>query len=393
MRRLNILFFIPNLTKRGGGIFQYSLRVLESLRNSQHHIVVLGNSEYERLKEQFADCEQITIEKLQFTPFERLCNKLRRVSGALHREFSVFPEFPENTISPALLKKYQIDFIHSPTQSFPIGQVPFVFTLHDVQELHMPENFSPLEREVRAQNNRLGCENAMHIIVSYEHVKQDLIRFFNIPEERIEVVFIGTSDHQLQTRENAVNDFDKFMLYPAATWPHKNHIQLIRAFEKAKSRHPEITDYRLIFTGHLTPYAEEITAYLKTSKVSEDVKFKGVVSEGELKALYHRAAAVVVPTRYEAGSFPLMEALVQHIPVICSNVTSLPETMGDAKFVFDPDDIDDMADKIYKILVDQSFRAQSIHNAQKQSQKLLNPSLGKAFDDMYNKLAKQLKKD
>lgn len=383
MRKLNILFYIPYLSRRDGGIFQYSMRVLEALRKSQHNLIVLNDTECDLLAERFRDSDNITVVKVNFSLPFKISNKFRQLSEALHQTISFFPEINQQTLPNSFLSKYQIDLIHSPTQAFTTNKTPFIFTLHDVQELHMPGNFSPLERELRARNNRIGCERAARIVVSYGHVKEDLIRYFQFPQDRIDVIFIGTSDNVLPIRNNALHDFDNFILYPAATWPHKNHLNLIKAFEKAKADHPEFKEFRLVCTGHKTGYITQIEHYLADSDVSEDIEFKGVVSDEELKHLYSRAAAVVVPTKYEAGSFPLMESLVQQIPVICSNVTSLPETIEDRAFVFDPDDANEMAEKIFRIACDRGFRERNVHNAQRVRIRLIDVDLVTEFDAIY----------
>ncbi len=383
MKKLNILFYIPYLSRRDGGIFQYSMRVIEALRESQNNLIVLNDTEFEMLTRRFDASDNITVVKQNLSLPFKISNKFRQLSEALHETISFFPEINRQTLPNSFLRKYQIDLIHSPTQAFTTNKTPFIFTLHDVQELHMPGNFSPLERELRARNNRIGCERADRIVVSYNHVKKDLVLFFQFPKDRIDVVFIGTSDNGLPIRENAVDDFEKFLLYPAATWPHKNHLNLIRAFEKAKSQQSEFKDYRLVCTGHKTDHMTQIEGLLAQSDAAGDIEFKGVVSDEELKKLYSRAAAVVVPTKYEAGSFPLMEALVQQIPVICSNVTSLPETIDDPAFVFDPDNTEEMAEKIVKIACNREFREKNIRNAERVRERLIDVELAKEFDSIY----------
>lgn len=383
MKKLNILFYIPYLSRRDGGIFQYSMRVLEALRKSQHRFIVLNNTEFNMLTGRFADSDNIKIVKLKFSIPLKISNKFRQLSHVMQNTISFSGEPNQQTLPDSFLRKHQIDLIHSPTQAFTTNKTPFIFTLHDVQELHMPENFSPREREIRARNNRIGCELAERIVVSYNHVKDDLIRFFNFPADRIDVVFIGTSDNGLTVRENAVDDFDNFILYPAATWPHKNHLNLISAFEKAKANYPELGDFRLVCTGHKTDFMAQIERHLAQTDMAKEIDFKGVVSDEELKKLYSRAAAVVVPTKYEAGSFPLMEALVQQIPVVCSNVTSLPETIDDTDFIFDPDNPEEMAEKIYRIACDQDFRKKNVLNAQRVRGRLIDVDLVNDFDSIY----------
>lgn len=381
-----ILYYIPDLSRKDGGIFQYSMKVLEELRDSKRNIVVYNSDDYNYLAGRFKDAQNITIVQSSTGYFHRIKNKLKRLSVSVNKELRFMPVFSEETIPTKVLKKYKIKIIHSPTQSFPRNNIPFIFTLHDVQELHLPEFFTPHEREQRARNNRLGCAKASRIVVSYNHVKQDLIKFFNLPPEIIDVVFIGSPDPELEVRENTLTSGKKYILYPAATWPHKNHLNLIKAFILARQNHPDFGEYKLVCTGHQTEHFKQIALLISESGIDEYIEFKGLVSDNELKDLYQNTTAVVVPTKYEAGSFPLMESLVQNIPVICSNVTSLPETIEDENFVFDPNDIPEMSDKIYRITCDPKYREANVKLSLQLRPKLIERKLAATFDEIYNKV-------
>lgn len=94
--------------------------------------------------------------------------------------------------------------------------------------------------------------------------------------------------------------------------------------------------------------------------VSDNFHFLGIVEDSILYSLYKGAHGVVVPTLYEAGSFPVMESILLHRPVVCSNVTSLPETMGASEFIFDPSNIPQLADLIFKLSEDDEFRERNL---------------------------------
>ena len=133
----------------------------------------------------------------------------------------------------------------------------------------------------------------------------------------------------------------KYVLYPAATWKHKNHISLIKSLRKLRDEGIEID---LVSTGNRTEYFKTIQSVIDELDLSEVVHFLGIVSEEELIGLYKNARLVVIPTLYEAGSGPLYESMRYGIPVVCSNVTSLPETVGKNEFVFNPNNLEEMTD-------------------------------------------------
>ncbi len=385
--KLNILFYIPRVTQQQGGVYNYAIRILDALISTQHQVYVLNFTEPANLKARYSKYDNIIVISEQPSFAEKLKFKFLRVIKLLEPEFPSLTNFKPQTSIDVLCRKYKIDIIHSPHQGYPNQScTKLIFTLHDLQELYMPENFSPLQREVRAKSNRIGYEIAAGIIVSYDHVKRDVMKYFGVNSTNVYPLFIGASDNSLIPRmENP--DFDEieypYLLYPAATWPHKNHKSLIRAFRILQTRHPKSEKLRLICTGHKTEYFNELVQFISENQLEAFIEFKGVVSDSELKALYQQCLAVVVPTRYEAGSFPLMEAIAQAIPVICSNVTSLPETIADDRFTFDPDNVDDIADKMKKIAFDKTYRENNISNSLKIRNTVMNQPIAEKLDAIY----------
>jgi len=110
---------------------------------------------------------------------------------------------------------------------------------------------------------------------------------------------------------------------------------------------------------------KNIREHINKNKLNEQVSFLGFVSIAELYSLYIYSDLVVIPTLYEAGSFPLIEAMSLKKPVICSNVTSLPETIGDNRFVFNPDNEIEMAKMILDMLENKELRSLNIENSKK----------------------------
>ncbi|MCZ7616700.1 MAG: glycosyltransferase [Ignavibacteriaceae bacterium] len=144
---------------------------------------------------------------------------------------------------------------------------------------------------------------------------------------------------------------------------HKNHLRLLEALKEVQKRIPDI---KLICTGNKTDYYSSIEKKLKELGLEDSVKFLGIVPEEDLIGLYKNTSLVVIPTLYEAGSGPLYEAMRYEVPVICAKTTSLPETIGDERFVFDPKNTEDLANLIDKMLTDDKLRAENLLNSKRE---------------------------
>ena len=177
-----------------------------------------------------------------------------------------------------------------------------------------------------------------------------------------------------------------YIFYPAITWPHKNHIQLLEAMALLKQERK--LKIQLVCTGHQTFYIETIKQKAKELGVEEQIVFKGLVSDEELYSLYKKATAVVIPSLYEAGSFPLIEAMVLGVPVICANTTSLPNTIGDERFVFKGNDVADLANKLSLILSDTPYIEDNKANSKRRAEHLMNSSVLEVFSSLYQEIGK-----
>ncbi|MFO1528420.1 MAG: glycosyltransferase family 1 protein [Kiritimatiellia bacterium] len=262
-----------------------------------------------------------------------------------------------------------LDLVYSPNQSLPLPlwRRPAVFTLHDVQEIRLPENYTAGERASRAVYNALLLRGTRGVVVGYEHVRQDIMKFFHLPPDRVHLVPVpveppagGTPPPPVTPR----NVTGPFFLYPAQTWPHKNHETLLRAFAALSASTPAP---HLVLTGRQTAHAAALQELAASLGVAGRVHWLGMVPEEQLAGLYAGCRAVVLPTRYEAGSFPLYEALRHGAPAICSSATSLPGVMGNPDFVFDPGDRPRLQNLLQRLLDDEAFLADNRAHVRKRA--------------------------
>lgn len=281
----------------------------------------------------------------------------------------------------AWFRALPIDVLHVPYQTSPIYLTPYpiIITMHDVQDLHFPHFFTPDQRAWRSVAYWEALRESEAVIVSYNHVKDDLLKFFPLNEAKINVCRLPYHAIDLQKPSDAESrvyhkkhgDLSRAVLYPATTWAHKNHISLMKAVELASKQGGR--RIRLVCTGRTNQFYEtEIKPQLLKSPVLDDNAFLGLVPEQELSWLYSNCALVVIPTLYEAGSFPLLEAMSQNVPVICSNVTSLPTEIGNSKFLFSPLHVPQMAELILENLDNPKLVKENKENSERQFAALMN---------------------
>ncbi len=210
-----------------------------------------------------------------------------------------------------------------------------VQSLLDVQHLDLPHMFSRAELAYRKMFYEGAAKRADAVITISHFAKSRMVELLGIDPTRIHVAHLGVDGSQFTPNLGAR---DGFILYPARSWPHKNHRRLIAAMEIVRR---ENRDLRLVLTG----------GGLDTlGKLPEWVDRLGLVSAEELRDLYRRASAMVFPSLYEGFGMPPLEAMASGCPVAAANVGSIPEVVGDAAVLFDPLDVEAMAQAIDEVL-------------------------------------------
>ncbi len=402
---MKIGYYIHHTSLKAGGIFTYSIGILKLLIKSAEiekiHLIISSDQE-----EYFQNI--LKSPKIEFNIVDRknlLVNSRFAFSYLLSNAIALYRNTFKKPNHLKLLSKLsiffnpyrkyitrsQIDLLHVPFQYAPIynADVPVIITMHDIQEYHYPEYFSSSQKLHRKINNISAINESDHIIVSFNHIKIDLLKFFSIDDSKISVCpppfaegwFLSDKFTAKETLSKKYDLNKRFLLYPAATWKHKNHINLIKAMAKLIE---DNLDLQFICTGNKTAYHQIISEEIKKLNLQGKVKFLGIVSEEDLIGLYKTDSIVVIPTLYEAGSGPLYEAMRYSSPVICSNVTSLPETMGNDNFIFNPHNVDEMTALIKKILTDEQFRKENLDNSKKRMDELRSENYCDRFLNVYN---------
>ena len=253
-----------------------------------------------------------------------------------------------------------LDVIHHPlTVPIPRTGTPVVTTIHDLQHRDLPGFFSAGERAFRRWAYDGAARQADHVISDSAFTRDGLVRHLGIDPERITVIHLGI-DHDRFTPDPSPGDAEalaslhlpeRFALYPANLWPHKNHERLIDAF--ARIGDPEI---ELVLSGQGGPRLEPLLERARALGVGDRVRPVGFVRSDAVPALYRRAAALVFPSLYEGFGYPPLEAMACGCPVASSTRGSLGETGGDAVVPFDAEDPASIAAALDRVLGDEALR-------------------------------------
>lgn len=284
--------------------------------------------------------------------------------------------------------------IHFPTQNGYRTALPTIYHPHDLQHRHLPEFFTPEDRAQRDEWWKTLCEQAAVVSVTSQWGKRDIATQYGIDPGKIAVVHLAPAvdaypdvdaDYVAEVRERLALPH-RFALYPAQTWPHKNHLRLLKALASLRGEGLRVD---LVCTGTLNEHFKEIEAEILRLDLAEQVRFLGFVSNVDLRALYATCELLVMPTLFEAaGGFgPIAEGFSLGVPVACSNVTSLPEEVGDAALVFDPLSVEAIALAMRQLWDDADLRETLRVRGRERASRYSWERTARVFRAHYRKLA------
>jgi glycosyltransferase involved in cell wall biosynthesis len=259
--------------------------------------------------------------------------------------------------------KYNLDIVHSLNTGpsfFKLKKQKYVITVHDLIPLVFPRTRPSKVFLIYKYLLPRTLRKADKIIAVSNSTKLDLIKYFNIPAEKIEVIYEAAderfkllSDGDIKAIKNKYNLSFPFILYVSGLAPHKNLIALIKAFHKVKLKG---IDHKLVISGKKRWKYKEIFDSIDALHLQDDVVFTGYVPDDDLPGLYNAADLFVYPSLYEGFGLPPLEAMACGCPVIASNTSSIPEVVGDAGILFNPQDIDTLNNSICNVLKDNELR-------------------------------------
>ena len=246
-------------------------------------------------------------------------------------------------------------------------------TVHDLSPAVTPEYYD-LKRKL--WHKLLGFRRAFNradvIFAVSEYTKRDLVRLYNIPEQKIKVAYPGIdqkifhpniSDSELRRIRNVYNLPGDYILFLNTIEPRKNLSNVLKAFEMLKN------DVELVIVGKKGWKCRAIFNEIKNSKKSAKIRYIGYVSDADKPAIIKLAKMLVYPSFYEGFGFQPLEAMAVGTPTIASNVTALPEILGNASLLVNPYDVDGLRNEIETIMKDENFRNRLIAKGLEQVKK------------------------
>ena len=331
------------LHDQSGGLGQYINKLIQYFNDQKcdfEPVIYLSKSYYESSKEYK---KYLNIRTLDLSPY----NPIKRI-------------FREPFVWKKVLRRDNIDLFFSPISYIPAGiNVPSLITIHDLGFFHFPRNYTFLRVNYLQLMIKNSARRARRIFTISEFSRQDIIKTLGIPAEKIDVIYEGvgleffTQKYSLPEQERIRQQYglpEKYILSVGHLEPRKNFIRLIHAFHRLKTQFG--IQHSLIIAGKENWYFKDIYRQVKEYNLENSVIFTNFVKADDLPALYAMADIFVSASTFEGFGFTPLESMAAGTPVAVANSTSLPEITGKAAVLFDPFNVDDMAEKIYNLLVD-----------------------------------------
>lgn len=270
----------------------------------------------------------------------------------------------------------QIDVLHVQYTAPPFCRVPVVATIHDLAFEHMPETFTRRGSFQLKLTVRRTAQRAMRIATVSEFSRQDLLRTYQLPPEKVAVTYNGVESHfTTLAAPNETEDVRQrfsisrdYLLAVGSLQPRKNLVRLIRAYAKLRTENENFRP-QLVIVGRKLWLADEIFAEVRKQRWADDVILTGYVSDEDLPKLYRQATAFVYPSLFEGFGLPPVEAMACGTPVVTSNVSSLPEVTGEAALLIDPLDQSAIESALLQITGNQVLRARLRSQGTEQAKK------------------------
>ncbi len=265
----------------------------------------------------------------------------------------------EQLVQPWVLAGQRPDLLPSLAFVSPLAWWgPSVVTIYDLSFLLYPERFQAANRLYLSTLTRLSARRARRVVAISQSTRADVVRLLGLPAERVSVVPPALEPQFRPQSPAAVADFrrqhdlpDAFILYLGTLEPRKNLTILLAALADG-----QLADHRLVIAGGKGWFYQTIFEAVQRLGLQERVTFAGFVPFVDLPLWYAAADLFVYPSLYEGFGLPVLEALACGTPVVCSNVSSLPEAAGDAALLVDPTDPAALAAAMHRLLADNSLR-------------------------------------
>lgn len=250
-----------------------------------------------------------------------------------------------------------------------------VVTVHDLGYLYYPEAHQPLGRLYLDLSTRYSARAASRVIAVSQTTKDDLVQHCGIEPDKITVVYSGWDETMRPVKDEATIERVKarygiqgnYILYVGTLQPRKNLGRLLEAYAIVVRKQAKGETPCLVIAGRKGWLYDQIFQQVERLGLAAEVIFPGYVPQDDLPALLSGARLFVFPSLYEGFGLPVLEAMACGTPVLCSNVSSLPEVAGDAALLADPLDVESIAQAMNRLLQNEGLRAQLVKRGFRQA--------------------------
>ncbi len=251
-----------------------------------------------------------------------------------------------------------------------------ITTIHDMTYILYPETMDKKNLKRITNDIDYSVNRSDKIITVSESSKNDIIKYLNVQPSKIEIVYNGVDYERFnkfyatEEKEEVKKKYslpEKYILYMGTLEPRKNIESIVEGFYILKQKYRD--DIKLVIAGKKGWLFESIFNLVEQLKLTEDIIFTDYVDEKDKPLIYNMAEIFVFPSLYEGFGIPVLEAMASEVPVITSNVSSLPEVAGDAALLVAPKDKESIAEQMHKILSNENLRKELVHKGKIQCRK------------------------
>jgi glycosyltransferase involved in cell wall biosynthesis len=342
------------------GITHYTYQLVK-------HLINLENKKNEFIL--FFDKE---VAKKNITKFSKPWVKIKYFPFIQYKKFLPIVYF--HFLISAFLKRENLDVWHSPAPNLPLSyDEPSIVTVRNLSIYKFPKLFPPSQFLNVKMIMPNALKRAKKIIAISQSIKQDLIKIFKTPANKIEVIYNGINKElfhnppksEIEKIKNQYKIKENFILFLGTLEPRKNIETLIEAYELFQKN--STIKYQLVIAGKDGWNAQKIHKQTSRSPYKNEIIFTGYIGPENLNALFSEAKVFVFPSLYEGFGMPVIEAMAKKIPVIASNIESLSEITAGSVILINPHKKEEISEALEVILNNEKLRAKLIEKGFKRA--------------------------
>ncbi len=308
-----------------------------------------------------------TVEQRRLLKFRKPNTKIRFFPFIQYAKF--LPFVYSHYLVTAFLEREKLDVFHSPVLSLPTNYKKVaVVTAHDLTIFKFPELYTDRIASLARSSVSQVVQQAKKIIAVSVSTKKDLGELFGVPADKIRVIYHGLDERFLKTHPfQEIEEVRKkyhikgdYFLFLGELHLRKNIIRIIEAFDRFKDRllsstFTHFSKFKLVLAGRPSRGISEIQNKISCSKYKNEIILPGYIKSDDVDPLYEGAKCFIFPSLYEGFGLPIIEAMANKVPVITSNISSLPEIAKDRAILVDPYNVAEIAQAMFDLVVDSNL--------------------------------------